>query len=64
MDNEKKSFRPDGTVEHQNTTTDNYNSEQTHSQEDWIIEQKDERQSYQDYNGNSEANAPAKAREE
>lgn len=64
MDKEKKSFRPDGTVEQQNTTMDNPNSAQTHSQEDRVIDQKDERQSYQDYNGNSDANAPARAREE
>jgi hypothetical protein len=28
-----------------------------------VVEKKDESQSYMDYNGNSEANAPARARE-
>lgn len=28
-----------------------------------VVEKKDETQSYMDYNGNSEANAPARARE-
>lgn len=64
MDNEKKNYRPDGTVEHQNATTDNQNTGQTQPRDGQVIKQKDERQSYQDYNGNSEANAPARTREE
>ena len=63
MNNDKESFRPDGTVEQQKTTPDNVNTEQNPFHEDSVIDKKDERQSFQDYNGNSESNAPARARD-
>ena len=63
MDKEQKSFRPDGTVEQEATIPSNANTGQPATQRTADNGAKDETQSYTDYNGNADENAPARARE-
>ena len=59
--NEKRNTPEEGQVGSMSSFNNRQDNEEGNVEE--IKEKKDESESYMDYNGNSEANAPARARE-
>ena len=63
MENRNEKSDPKQTQKPGSMSSFNNRSETREGQVEEVKEQKDEGESYMDYNGNSESNAPARARE-